>query len=257
MTQVHPTAIVEDGAELGDDVEVGPYCLVGPNVRIGDGTRVMGHVVLAGHTTLGRACRVFPFACIGTETQDLKFRGATTHVEIGDSSVLREYVTINSSTDEGEVTRVGSNCFIMAYSHVAHACDVGDEVIMANAATLAGHVKVEDKAIIGGLTAVHQFSHIGTMCMVGGCTRIVEDCLPYMTVAGNPARCVGPNSIGLRRRNVSVEARRLLKQAHRMLCRQGLSTPKAMSEIQSKLEMIPEIEHLVSFVQSTKRGITR
>lgn len=257
MSQIHSTAIIDAGARLGDDVEVGPYSIVGPKAVIGDGTRLMSHVVVDGWTTIGSQCTVFPFACIGTETQDMKYRGARTFVEIGDKTTVREYVTVNSGTEEGDVTRIGSGCLIMACSHVAHACRIGNEVVMANAANLAGHIVVEDRAVIGGLTGVHQFVRVGAMCIVGGMSRISQDCPPYMMVAGSPPEVKSLNSVGLRRANVNGQARRLLKEAFRILFRDGLSTSQALVRIEADLEKCPEIEHLVEFVKSSERGICK
>jgi UDP-N-acetylglucosamine acyltransferase len=248
---------VDGNASIGSDVQIGPYSVIGPNVVLGDRTSVMSHVVIDGRTTLGPACSVFPFASIGTQTQDLKFRGEKTRVEIGGGTTIREYVTINSATSEGQVTRVGSRCFIMAYCHVAHACDVADEVIMANAATLAGHVIVEERAIIGGMSAVHQFSRVGTMCMIGGCSRISQDCPPYMMIVGNPAEVVGPNSVGLRRRGVSAETRLHLKEAHRLLWRKGLATGEGVRQVREQIPSSPEIERLLNFIEKSERGIIR
>lgn len=257
MTRIHPSAVVEAGAGIGNDVEIGPYSVIGPKVRIGDGTVVMSHVVLDGRTTLGAGCRVFPFASLGTQCQDLKFRGEETFVEIGNGTVIREYVTINSATSAGQVTRVGARCFIMAYCHVAHACEVGDEVIMANSAALAGHVVVEPQAIIGGMSAVHQFARIGTMCMIGGCSRITQDCPPYMMVVGNPASVVGPNAVGLRRKNVAADTRLHLKEAHRIIWRKGLATGEAVRQVRETVPGSPEIERLLEFIEKSERGIIR
>lgn len=257
MIEIHPTAIINDGAQLGSSVVIGPYCVVGPDVRIGEGTRLMSHVVLEGVTTIGRGCTIFPFACIGTQTQDLKFTGAKTFVKIGNDTTIREYVTVNSGTSEGEVTQVGSNCHIMAYSHVAHACTVGDRVIMANCATLAGEVEVESDSILGGLVAVHQFCRIGKMCIVGGCSKVTQDAPPYMTVDGHPAAVRGLNIVGLKRKGYDVKAVKLLKEAYRYLYRSGLSTSHAVEKIGAHIESIPEIQHLLSFVSTSQRGIIK
>jgi UDP-N-acetylglucosamine acyltransferase len=256
MSTIHPTAIIADGAELGGNIEVGPYCVIGPNVRIGDGTKLMSHVVIDGFTTLGKECRVFPFACLGTQTQDLKFRGAKTFVEIGDNTTLREYVTVNASTNEGEITRVGSGCHICAYSHVAHQCTVGDEVIMSNLAHLAGHVVVEDQVVIGGMVGIHQFVRVGRMCMIGFHSKITQDCVPFTLVDGNPPKTRGLNSVGMERRDVSVESRKLVKQAYRLLYRQGLTRPKAIEAIEQQVESCPETEHLLTFLRTCERGLT-
>lgn len=257
MANIHQTAVLAEGARIGDGVEIGPYCVVGPNASIGAGSRLMSHVVLEGNTTVGCECALFPFACIGTQTQDLKYRGAKTYVEIGDKTTLREYVTVNSGTEEGEVTRVGAGCHIMAYSHIAHGCRVGNGVIMANASNLAGHIVIEDRAVLGGLTGVHQFVKIGTMCMVGGASRITQDCPPYMMVVGNPAEVKGLNTVALQRGDVSEAARHALKQAYRILFREGLTTSDALARVETEIEKLPEIEHLVAFIRSSERGISK
>ena len=256
MTQVHPNAVVDGAAQLGQDVEVGPFCVIGPHVKIGDGARLLSHVVLDGHTSIGAGCSLFPFASIGTQTQDLKYKGGVTAVEIGAHTTLREYVTVNSGTEEGEVTRVGSGGHIMAYCHVAHGCQVGDGVIMANAATLAGHIVVEDFAIIGGLTGIHQFVRIGTMCIVGGMSRITQDCPPYMMVVGNPPQVKGLNSVALKRRGVTPDARRQLKRAMHILFKEGLATSQALGKVDAEVDACPEIDHLVAFVRESERGVS-
>ena len=257
MTDIHPTAVISEGAEIGASASIGPYCVIGPDVRVGVGTTLMSHVVVDGLTTIGENCTVFPFACIGKQTQDLKFRGARTFVEIGDETTIREYVTVNSGTNEGETTRVGSNCHIMAYSHVAHACTVGDRVIMANCATLAGEVDVESDAILGGLVAVHQFCRIGRMCIIGGCSKITQDAPPFMTVDGHPAAVRGLNLVGLKRKGFDGKALKPLKEAYRCLYRSDLSTRYAVEKIREEVKSSPEIEHLLSFVSSSQRGIIK
>ncbi len=257
MTHVHPTAIIEVGAELGEGVTVGAYSVIGPNVRIGAGTHVRPHVVIDGHTTMGPECQIFPFACIGMQTQDLKFTGAETSVEIGARTTLREYVTVNSGTNEGEVTRVGDDCTILAYCHVAHACRVGNGVIMSNGATLAGDVIVDDQAIIGGMTGIHQFTRVGRLCMVGACSKIVKDCPPFMIVDGNPPRVRGVNVIGMERKSIEAESRDTLKKAYRILCRKGFSTQQALEEISGSLEPCEELAQLTAFIAESKRGILK
>jgi UDP-N-acetylglucosamine acyltransferase len=257
MTDIHPTAVIAAGAGIADGVAIGPYCVVGPNVTVGSGTKLMSHVVLDGHTKIGSNCAIFPFASIGTQTQDLKFKGGKTYVEIGDRTTIREYVTVNSATDEGKTTKVGSDCHICAYAHIAHACKVGDGVIMSNCATLAGEVVVEDQAIIGGLSAAHQFVRIGRLCMVGGCSAVRQDCPPFMMVVGNPAEVAGLNSVGLKRKNVSEAAQSELKRAYKILYRDGLSTSQALEKMRAELAMSPEVEHLISFIEGSERGITK
>lgn len=256
MTDIHPTAIVADGAALGEGVTVGPYSVLGPNIEVGDGAEIMSHVVIDGHTRLGSNCRVFPFASLGTETQDLKYAGAVTQVEIGADTVIREYVTVNSATSEGQATRVGKGCFIMAYSHVAHACNIGDGVVMANSTNLAGHVVLEDRCIIGGLVGIHQFVRVGTLCMVGGLARITQDCPPYMLVAGSPASVRGVNSVGLKRNGVDANASSLLKGAYRTLFREGKAMSAAIREVRGAGESCAEVQRLLSFLEGSERGVT-
>ena len=257
MSEIHPTAVIADGARLGADIKIGPYCVIGSEVEVGEGANLRSHVVVEGQTRIGPGCTIFSFACIGSQTQDLKYRGGRSTVSIGARTTLREYVTVNAGTHEGEHTQVGEDCHIMAYSHVAHACRVGNGVIMANGATLAGDVWVEDQAVIGGLSGVHQFCRIGRMCMVGGCTKVVKDLPPFMMVDGNPSAVRGLNLIGLERRGVSEEARKHLKEAYRILYRQNLTTQEALAEIRSRLPQEGPVAHLVAFVDASERGILK
>jgi UDP-N-acetylglucosamine acyltransferase len=249
--------VVHEGAQLGADVEVGPFSVIGPQVRLGDRTRIMPHVFLDGHTTLGAECTVFPFASVGSQTQDLKYRGGTTYVEIGDRTTLREYVTVHSGTADGETTRVGGGCLIMAYCHVAHGSRVGNRVIMANAASLSGDVLVEDDAVIGGMTGIHQFTRIGRMAMVGGMSRITQDVPPFMLVEGNPAAAHGINSIKMQRANMPAETQATLKKAFRILYRDGLSTRQALERIRAELPSLPELQQLLTFIEASERGILK
>ncbi len=257
MTKIHPTAIVEKGAELDSGVEVGAYSIVGPRLKIGAGTRIMPHVCLDGDTSIGSDCVIFPFASIGSQTQDLKFKGGRTFVKIGDRTTLREYVTVNAGTNEGDVTKVGSGCHIMTYAHVAHQCVVGDDVVMSNSVNLAGHVIVEDGAIISGVTGVHQFVRIGRMSFIGACSKAVKDIPPYMLADGNPAKICGLNTVGMQRRNVPDESRRLLKQAYRIIFREKLSTQQALEKIQATLSPCDEVAHLVAFIAESERGVLK
>lgn len=257
MATIHPTAIIEPSAELGADVEVGAYAVVGAHVRIGAGTRLLHHAVVEGHTTIGEGCNLFPFCAVGLPTQDLKFKGGISYVEIGDRTTIREYVTVNAATFEGDTTRIGNDCHIMAYAHIAHDCQVGNEVIMANCGTLAGHVIVEDQVILGGLSAVHQFVRLGRLCIIGGCAKVVQDVAPFMMADGNPLRMHAINSIGLKRKGVSHDSQRLLKQAYRILFREGLLVPEALARIRDEIEPTPEVAHLVAFIDASERGITK
>ncbi len=257
MTKIHATASVAPGAQLGVDVEIGAYAVIGSQVRIGDRARIMPHVFIDGHSTLGADCVIFPFASIGSQTQDLKFSGGITYVEIGAQTTLREYVTVNAGTNEGDLTRVGERCHIMAYAHVAHQCLVGDDVIISNATQLGGHVLVEDKVILGGLTGVHQFVRIGTQSFIGGCSKVVQDIPPYMLADGNPATVHGINAVGLQRRQLSENIRKNLKDAYRILYRKQLMVQAALEQIRAEIPASPERDHLLAFVEASQRGIAR
>ncbi len=254
---VHSTAVIHPCATIGPNCEVGPYCVIGEHTVLGEGCRLHSHVVIDGHTTLGRGNEIFPFASIGLKTQDLKWKGGVTRTQIGDFNTFREYVTVNSATGDGEVTTVGSHNHILAYCHVAHNASVGNHVIMSNVATLAGHVVVEDYAVIGGLAAVHQFSRIGRMAIVGGCSKVVQDVPPFMLADGNPAETRTINKIGLERNGVSEEAQAALKQAYKILFREGLTVSNALDRIEAELPPLPEIKHLIQFTRSSERGISK
>jgi UDP-N-acetylglucosamine acyltransferase len=253
---VHPTAVVHPRAQLGADCEIGPYCVIGENVTLDGGCRLHAHVVIDGHTTLGRENEIFPFACIGLKTQDLKWKGGLTHTRIGDGNTFREYVTVHSATGDGETTVVGSHNHILAYAHVAHNVTLGDHIIMSNVATLAGHVIVEDHAVVGGLAAVHQFCRIGKLAIIGGCSKIVQDVPPFMLADGNPATTRTINKVGLERNGISDEAQAALKKAYKMLFREKLTVPNALEKIEAELPKLPEIQHLVRFIRGSKRGIS-
>lgn len=254
---IHPTAIVHPRAQIAEDCEIGPYCVIGEHVTLGAGCRLHSHVVIDGHTTLGARNEIFPFASIGLKTQDLKWRGGLTRTEIGDANTFREYVTVNSATGEGEVTRIGSHNHILAYCHIAHNVTLGNHVIMSNVATLAGHVVVEDHAVIGGLAAVHQFCRIGRMAMIGGCSKVVQDVPPFMMADGNPAVTRTINKVGLDRNGVSAEAQAALKQCFKLLFRDGLTIPNALGRIEQDVPPLPEVRHLIEFVRASERGISR
>ncbi len=254
---VHPTAILHPNAQIGPHCEIGPYCVIGEHVVLGEDCRLHTHVVIDGHTTLGDGNEIFPFASIGLQSQDLKWKGGLTRTRIGDSNTFREYVTVNSATGDGEVTVVGSHNHILAYSHIAHNVTLGDHVIMSNVATLGGHVLVEDNALIGGLAAVHQFCRIGKMAIVGGCSKVVQDVPPFMLADGNPAETRTINKVGMERNGVSEEAQAALKQAYKILFREGLTISKALDRIEGELPPLPEIQHLVQFTRASERGISK
>lgn len=253
----HPTAIIHPRAQIGADCEIGPYCVIGEHVTLGDRCQLHSHVVIDGHTKLGAENEIFPFASIGLKTQDLKWKGGITRTEIGDGNTFREYVTIHSATSDGEVTIVGSHNHILAYCHLAHNVILGSHVIMSNVATLAGHVIVEDHAVVGGLAAVHQFCRIGKFAMIGGCSKVVQDVPPFMIADGNPAETRTINKVGMERHGVGEEAQTAMKQAYRILFREGLSIPNALAKIEAELKPLPEILHLITFVRASERGISK
>jgi UDP-N-acetylglucosamine acyltransferase len=257
MPTIHPTAVIQSQARIGDGCEIGPYCVIGEHVVLGPRCRLHSHVVIDGHTKLGKENEVFPFACIGLKTQDLKWKGGVTRTEIGDHNAFREYVTVHSATGDGEATVIGSNNHILAYCHVAHNCALGDHIIMSNVATLAGHVTVQDRAVIGGLAAVHQFCRIGTMSMIGGCSKVVQDVPPYMMADGNPAETRTINKVGMERHGLPDDAVGALRQAYKILFREKLTIPNALARIEKELPPLPEVRQLVDFVRTSERGISK
>jgi UDP-N-acetylglucosamine acyltransferase len=256
--KVHPTAIIAPDAELAEGVEIGPYTVIGPDVHIGENTIIGSHVVIEAHTDIGAGCRIFQFASIGVQPQDLKFRGENTRVVIGNNNTIREFVTIHRATvsDIG-VTIMGDHNLIMAYSHIAHNCKLGDHIIMVNAANLAGHIHVEDYAIIGGLTGIHQFTRIGAHCIIGGASAISKDVAPYLLVSGNRAKTHGLNLVGLKRRGFKDGTIRALKEAYRLIFRSSLLLRKAIEKVRNEVEDCPEVRHFVAFIEQSKRGICR
>jgi UDP-N-acetylglucosamine acyltransferase len=236
---------------------VGPYAIIGPNVTLGAGTTVGAHAVIDGHTTLGRDCRVFPHAVIGQPPQDLKFRGERTYLRVGDRTTIREFATLNLATQPEQETVVGSDCLLMAYTHVAHNCVLGNNVILANSVNLAGHVTIEDFAIVGGVTPVHQFVKIGCHSMIGGGSRIPQDVAPYTLVAGNPARLTGLNRIGLERRGFAPETIVALRRAFRIMFRSGLGVEDALARARQELPDLPEVAHFLDFFSDSRRGVSR
>ncbi len=253
---IHPTAIIAPGAEIGADCEIGPYCVLGPTVVLGPRCRLISHVVIDGHTRLGSDNQVYPFASIGLKTQDLKWKGGTTRTEIGDHNTIRECVTIHSASGDGEATVIGSYNSILASSHIGHNASLGNRVIISMAG-LAGHVVVEDFAVVGGMTGVHQFCRIGKMAIVGGCSGIRQDVAPFMLVEGDPGRTRTINKVGLERNGISAEAQSALKQAYKILFREGLTTPNALARIEQEVPSLSEVQYLVQFVRTSERGITK
>jgi UDP-N-acetylglucosamine acyltransferase len=254
---IHETAVVSPEARLAADVRVGPYCIIGADVELGAGCILDSHVRLDGPLRAGPNNHFFHGAAVGGVPQDLKYKGARTGVRLGDGNVIREYVTINRATADGCDTQIGDGNLLMAYVHVAHDCVLGDHVILANAVNLAGHIEVEDHAILGGVTPVHQFERNGRYAIVGGGSRLPKDMPPFMKAAGNPLRVVGPNSIGLERHGFSPETRRVLKEAYRIVYRSGLNVSQAVARIRAELNATAEIEHLLAFIERSRRGIVR
>jgi UDP-N-acetylglucosamine acyltransferase len=254
---IHATAVIHPGAQIGAECEIGPYCVIGEHVVLGERCRLHSHVVIDGHTLIGSENEFFPFTSIGLKTQDLKWKGGITRTRIGERNTFREYVTVHSATSDGEETVVGSRNHILAYCHLAHNVVLGNHIIMSNVATLAGHVTVEDSAVVGGLAAVHQFCRIGKMAIVGGCSKVVQDVPPFMLADGNPAETRTINKVGLERNGVSDETIGVLRQAYKILFREGLTIPNALTRIESELPSGPELQHLVNFVRTSQRGISK
>ena len=254
-TTIHPTAIVSPKAQIGAGCSIGPYCVVGAEVVLGARCVLHSHVVIDGNTVLGEGNDIYPFATVGLKTQDLKWKGGTTCTRIGDFNTIREHVTIHSATGDGECTTVGSRNNLLAGSHVAHNVVMGNHVIMSNVGTLAGHVIVEDYAVVGGLAAIHQFCRIGKMSIIGGCSKVVQDVPPFMMADGNPATTRTINKVGMMRNGVSEEAQNALKQAYKILFRSGLTIPNALTKMEAELPQLPEVQHLIAFARASERGL--
>lgn len=255
MSNIHPTAIIEDGAQIGQNVTVEPYAIIKRNVILEDGVVIKSHAYIDGYTTIGAGTIVWPSASIGTKTQDLKYRGEKTFVVIGKNCEIREFSTINSSCQENSVVRIGDNCLIMAYCHVAHNCEIGNRVIMANGAMLAGHVLVEDFAIIGGMTPIHQYCRIGAYAMVGGLSRIAHDVPPYTIGAGSPYKLGGLNIIGLKRHGFPQSVRKELTKAFRLTYRSGLKISEALDRLEAEGLSDSHVAHWLHFCRTSRRGL--
>ncbi len=255
--RIHPAAHVDPAARLGVDVVVGPGAVIGPDVTVGDRVRVDAHVLLTGWTTIGADCHLHHGAVLGSPPQDLKYLAQPSYLVVGERTVCREYMTANLATEPGFTTRIGSDCLLMAYSHVAHNCQLGDRVIVANAVQMAGYVVVDDWAIVGGGTVVHQFTRIGRHSMIGGGSRIPQDVAPFVKIAGSPPRNAGINAIGLERRGVPADVREALQGAYRIYFRDGLTSGRAVEAIRARYPGIPEVEHFARFCETSVRGISR
>lgn len=255
---IHPTAIVSPEAEVAEGVEIGPYSIVGPGVVIGSDTRIGPHVVIEGPTEIGSRCVIYQFASVGSAPQDLKYRGEPCKAVIGNNNIIRECVTIHRGTaaDIG-MTVIGDNNLLMAYCHVAHNCCLGSNIVMANAANLAGHVTIEDFVTVGGMTGIHQFCSVGRHAMVGGASAVGTDVPPYVIASGNRAKLYGLNVIGLERRGFAPEAVTSLKEAYRILFRSSLLMQEAIAKVRAEVDRTPEVNHLVAFVEKSERGVCR
>jgi UDP-N-acetylglucosamine acyltransferase len=255
---IHPTAVISPGARIGVDVEIGPYSVIGERVSIGDRTRIGPHVVIEGPTTIGAGNSIFQFSSIGAIPQDLKFNMEETELIIGDNNTFREFVTINRGTaGGGGKTAIGSNCLLMAYTHVAHDCLVGNGVIMANNATLAGHIRIDDHAIVGGLSGVHQFVHIGSYAMIGGLSGVSKDVPPFTLAVGQRATLHGLNLTGMKRHGFSAAVISELKAVYKLLFRSSLTTDEALRQVEAGAAACPQVRMLVDFVRHSERGISR
>jgi UDP-N-acetylglucosamine acyltransferase len=255
---IHPSAIIDPHARIGENVTIGPYSVINQHVTIGDNTIIGPHAVIDSYTDIGPDCHIFQFAAIGAAPQALKYEGEETRVTIGRGTVVREFATIHRGTVEGGgVTRVGEENFLMAYIHIAHDCQTGRRVVMSNNATLAGHIVIGDYATIGGLVAIHQFVRIGNHAFIGGKSAVVKDVPPYVMAVGDRARLRGLNTVGLKRRAFSPETVSLLKKVYRILFRFGLTLNEALERVRAEVEPIPEVTYMIDFIKSSQRGITR
>ncbi|MFZ5623866.1 MAG: acyl-ACP--UDP-N-acetylglucosamine O-acyltransferase [Gemmatimonadota bacterium] len=253
--RIHPSAIIDPAAELGEDVEIGPWAIIGPDVFVGDRCIIGPRATLERNVRLAEGVKVGAGAILGGDPQDLKYRGEETWVEVGAGTVIREYTTINRATTHSFRTTVGAGCFLMTYVHIAHDCHVGDGVIIANSTQLAGHVTIHDHAILSGLNAIHQFVTIGSYAFVGGATRVSQDIPPYVKAVGNPMELYGLNTIGLQRAGFPPETIQALKRAYRLFFNSDLNLSQAVERARAELPMSPEVERLIEFVESSQRGV--
>ncbi len=257
MVNIHPTAIIHSKAELGNGVEVGPYSTIGEDVIIGNNCKIHSHVVINSGTRLGNNVKIWNGAVLGTAPQDLKYSGEKTYLEVGDGTTIREYATLNRGTEHNNITIVGKDCLLMAYVHVAHDCVIGNNVILSNAVNMAGHVEIEDSVGIGGMSAIHQFVKIGCHCFVGGGFRVTKDVPPYVLATGLPLQYAGINGTGLERRGFSSETLLGIKRAYKIIFRSPLTKTEAIEEIKKTMKITPEIENIIHFVETSKRGLIK
>jgi len=252
---IHRTALIDPTAELGPDVAVGPYAIIGPRVTVGDHTQIAAHAVLERTTRVGRGVKIGYGTVIGNDPQDLKYKGEETWVQIGDGTTIREYCTINRGTTATGKTSIGQRCFIMTYVHIAHDCVIGSDVILANGIQMAGHVTVEDRAIVSGLVPIHQFVRIGTYAFVGGGSRVNQDVPPYTKAVGNPVHLYGLNSVGLQRAGFSPDVKLALKRAYRLLFNSDLTVSQGIARARAELPPVPEVERFLAFIEASQRGV--
>jgi len=252
---VHPSAIVDSTARLGSGVRIGPWSIIGPDVDIGEGTHVASNVLIERDSVIGEECRIHHGAVLGSDPQDLKYEGEYSTLRVGDRTTVREYATVNRGTAASGETVVGSDCLLMAYSHVAHDCRLGDHVVLANSANMAGHVVLEDWVIVGGLTPLHQFVHVGTHAFIGGGSRIPQDVPPYCRAAGNPGKLYGLNTVGLERRAFDPEVRKALKKAYRLVFASKLNVSQGLARAEVEVEQLAEVRRFLDFIRGSERGI--
>ena len=255
---IHSTAIISPKAEIADDVTIGPFSTIGDHVTIGPGTTIGPHTVIDPYVEIGPKCQIYQFASIGATPQSVKFKGEESYVRIGRECIIREFVTIHRGTQfGGGQTQIGDQCFLMAYTHIAHDCTIGRNVVMANNATLAGHISIGDHATVGGLVAIHQFVRIGEFAFVGGKSAVVKDIPPYVIASGDRAKLHGLNQVGLKRHGFSPETLIKLKKTYRLIFRIGLTLNEAIQRVAAEVELTPEVNNFIAFIKSTERGITR
>jgi len=257
VTYIHPTAIIDDSVSLGSDVEIGPYVVIKNDTVVGNGTKIDSHCIIGPWVTIGNRCEIYGGASIGAPPQDIRYKGDRSYIIIGNNNIIREYVTIHRATGKDKATIIGDDNFLMAYSHIAHNCKIGNGVTMANSTNLAGYVEIFDKAVIGGIVGIHQFVRIGRLAMVGACSKVVQDVLPFSIVDGHPAMAYGINTVGLRRAGYSPEMRSLIQKAFRIFYFSNPNRTKSLTILEEELNDIPEIEDMISFVKNSKRGIVK
>lgn len=257
MTDIHPTAVIAKEAQIGEDVSIGAFSVVEKDVVIADGVQIGPNVLVDNGARIGKNCKIHKGAVVSTPPQDLKYAGEKTLFIIGENTTVREFCTLNRGTNASGKSEIGSNCLLMAYVHIAHDCIIGDHVIIANGVQLGGHVTIEEWAIIGGMTPIHQFCKVGCHCMVGGGYRAVQDIPPYITASGEPLRFAGINSIGLRRRGFDSATVMNIKRAYKVIYRSNLNRSQALERIRQEFELTPEIQHIISFIETSERGIIR